>query len=117
VTFLGFAFVVPAIWWFMIFFSLAGVFIAWEDTMEGVAVRDYVQTEIAGTAYGLLGVVNGIGDFVSSLMVGFLWAAVGPVAGFIYAAAVGTAGTVLMALTRRPRAEGTGLGTNGGRGP
>jgi len=116
VTFLGFAFVVPAVWWFAIFFALAGVFIAWEDTMEGVAVRDYVQTEIAGTAYGLLGVVNGIGDFVSSLMVGFLWAAVGPVAGFIYAAAVGTAGTVLMALTR-PRAEGTGLGTNGGREP
>jgi len=116
VTFLGFAFVVPAVWWFAIFFALAGVFIAWEDTMEGVAVRDYVQTEIAGTAYGLLGVVNGLGDFVSSVVVGLMWAAIGPVAGFIYAAAVGSAGTVLMALTR-PRAEGTGLGTNGSGKP
>jgi MFS family permease len=99
VTFLGFAFVVPTVWWFVIFFSLAGVFIAWEDTMEGVAVRDYVKTEIAGTAYGVLGVVNGIGDFVSSLLVGLLWATIGPMAGFIYAAVVGLAGTVLMART------------------
>jgi len=99
ITFLGFAFVVPAVWWFAIFFSLAGVFIAWEDTMEGVAVRDYVTTEIAGTAYGVLGVVNGIGDFVSSLVVGLLWATVGPIAGFIYAAVVALAGTILMVRT------------------
>jgi len=99
VTFLGFAFVIPAIWWFVIFFSLAGVFIAWEDTMESVAVRDYVRTEIAGTAYGVLGAINGVGDFVSSVVVGLLWAAFGPVAGFIYAAIAGLAGTVLMVLT------------------
>jgi len=96
-TFLGFAFAVPTVWWFVIFFSLAGVFIAWEDTMEGVAVRDYVKTEIAGTAYGVLGVVNGIGDFGSSLVVGLLWGTVGPMAGFVYAALVGLAGTMLMA--------------------
>jgi MFS family permease len=106
VTFLGFAFVVPTVWWFAIFFSLAGVFIAWEDTIEGVAVRDYVKTEIAGTAYGVLGAVNGVGDFVSSLAVGLLWTAVGPAAGFIYAAVVGLAGTILMAsLRHRTNAE------------
>jgi MFS family permease len=97
VTFLGFALVVPSVWWFAIFFSLAGVFIAWEDTMEGVAVRDYVASEIAGTAYGMLGVVNGIGDFASSLIVGVVWVAVSPTLGFCYAAVVGLAGTVLMA--------------------
>jgi len=97
ITFLGFAFAVPTIWWFAIFFSLAGVFIAWEDTIEGVVVRDYVRTEIAGTAYGVLGVVNGIGDFAASLIVGLLWTAVCPMAGFVYAAVVGLAGTILMA--------------------
>jgi MFS family permease len=100
ITFLGFAFVIPAVWWFAVFFSLAGVFIAWEDTMEGVAVRDYVRTEIAGTAYGVLGVVNGIGDFVSSLVVGLLWAGIGPAAGFLYATVVGLAGAILMARTQ-----------------
>jgi len=102
VTFLGFALVVPAVWWFAIFFSLAGVFIAWEDTMEGVAVRDYVPTEIAGTAYGVLGVVNGVGDFGSSLVVGLLWAGISPAAGFLYAAIIGLSGAILMARIPDP---------------
>jgi MFS family permease len=99
VTFMGFAFVVPSVWWFVVFFSLAGVFIAWEDTMEAVAVRDYVRTEVAGTAYGVLGTVNGIGDFVSSLVVGVLWTTMGAPWGFTYAIVVGVAGAVLMYLT------------------
>ncbi|HON92373.1 MAG TPA: MFS transporter [Sedimentisphaerales bacterium] len=103
VTFAGFAFAVPTVWWFVIFFSLAGVFIAWEDTMEGVAVRDYVKTEVAGTAYGVLGVVNGIGDFGSSLVVGLLWTSVGPTVGFLYAVVVGAAGTILMARLAEAR--------------
>jgi MFS family permease len=96
VTFLGFAFVIPSFWWFTLFFSLAGVFIAWEDTIEGVAVRDYVDKEIAGTAYGILGAVNGIGDFVSSLAVGLIWTVFGAPWGFVYAAVVGLFGTILM---------------------
>jgi len=72
ITFVGFAVAMPSLWWFTGCFVLAGVFIAWEDTMEGVAVRDYVDESIAGTAYGVLGVANGIGDFASSIIVGFL---------------------------------------------
>jgi MFS family permease len=102
VTFLGFAFVVPSVWWFVLLFGLAGLFFAWEDTMEGVIVGDYVGNEVAGTAYGVLGVVNGLGDFVSSVAVGLLWTLIGPGAGFIYAGAVGLAGTIMMALVKRP---------------
>ena len=65
--------------------------------MEGVAVRDYVGESLAGTAYGVLGTVNGIGDFISSLVVGLLWTAVGAPWGFAYAIVVGLAGTILMA--------------------
>jgi len=99
VTFVGFAFAVPSVWWLAILFGLAGVFIAWEDTVERAAVRDYVSTEIAGTAYGALGVVNGIGDFASSIVVGLLWTAIGPTPAFLYSAVVGLAGTILMART------------------
>jgi len=98
VTFLGFAFVMPSVWWFVLFFILAGVFIAWEDTIEGVAVRDFVNDDVAGTAYGLLGVVNGVGDFISSLTVGMLWTSYGASWGFAYAAVMGLAGTFFMAL-------------------
>lgn len=96
VTFTGFLFAISSIFWFAICFFLAGVFIAWEDTMERVAVRDYVDDTIAGTAFGLLGAINGIGDFVSSIVVGVLWTAIGPKWGFSYAVIVGLVGTVLM---------------------
>jgi len=97
ITFLGFAFVVPTLWWFMIFFAMAGIFMAWEDTIEGVAVRDYVDSAVAGTAYGVLGVANGVGDFVSSIMVGFVWTIIGPAAAFAVPALLGTLGAVMMA--------------------
>ncbi|MEJ2656056.1 MAG: MFS transporter [Desulfobacterales bacterium] len=97
VTFAGFLFAFSSIFWFAICFSLAGIFIAWEDTMERVAVRDYVDDPIAGTAFGLLGAVNGIGDFASSIIVGVLWTAIGPKWGFAYAAIMGLAGMILMA--------------------
>jgi MFS family permease len=99
VTFTGFLLATSSVLWFAFCFSLAGVFIAWEDTMEAVAVRDYVDDSIAGTAFGLLGAVNGIGDFASSIIVGVLWTAIGPEWGFAYAAVVGLAGTILMAKT------------------
>jgi sugar phosphate permease len=97
ITFVGFAFVVSSAWWFIIFFSLAGIFIAWEDTVEGIADRDYVKDALAGTAYGILGVVNGVGDFASSLIVGLLWTAAGPSWGFAYAVIIGLLGTFFMA--------------------
>jgi MFS family permease len=97
ITFAGFLFPIPSISWFALCFSLAGVFIAWEDTMEAVAVRDYVDDSIAGTAFGLLGAVNGIGDFVSSMIVGVLWTTIGPKWGFAYAVVVGLGGMILMA--------------------
>ena len=97
VTFIGFLFAISSISWFALCFALAGVFIAWEDTMERVAVRDYVDESIAGTGFGLLGTVNGIGDFGSSIIVGGLWTAIGPKWGFAYAVVVGIAGVILMA--------------------
>jgi len=99
VTFVGFFFAISSVPWFALCFALAGVFIAWEDTMEAVAVRDYVDDSIAGTAFGLLGTINGIGDFASSIIVGALWTAVSPKWGFGYAVIVGLAGTILMAKT------------------
>jgi MFS family permease len=111
ITFLGFALAHPSIGWFVVLFGLAGAFIAWEDTIEGVAVRDYMDESVAGTAYGALGVVNGIGDLISSLVVGLLWTTFGAGWGFGYAVLLGLAGTLCMALL--PRTAKTGLNTKG----
>ena len=45
------------------------------------------RTACAGSGFGLLGGVQSFGDFASSAVVGLLWSAVSPLAGFVYAAA------------------------------
>lgn len=86
--------------WLALLFSLAGVYIAFEDALEGVITADLVPDESnRGTAYGVMGSVNGVGDFLSSAVVGLLWS-LSPEAGFAYAAVAMLLGTVLLVRVR-----------------
>ena len=49
-----------------------------------------------GTGYGVLATVNGLGDFLSSIIVGLLWTAVSPTAGFAYASILFVLGALLL---------------------
>lgn len=100
VVMLGFAatFLVGAqsVAWLGVLFAAAGVYIAVEDSLEGVLTAELVgDVSIRGTAYGVMGTVNGLGDFVSSAAVGVLWA-VHPAVGFAYAAAAMLSGAILL---------------------
>jgi MFS family permease len=67
-------------------FALAGVSIAVVDALEGALTADLVENDLRGTAYGVLGAVNGLGDLGASVLVGGLWTAFSPLFGFAYAA-------------------------------
>jgi MFS family permease len=67
-------------------FTLAGLSIAAVDALESAFTADLVSEPLRGTAYGVLGTVNGIGDLVASVMVGLLWTAGSPVLAFAYGA-------------------------------
>lgn len=68
-------------------FALAGISIAVYDALEGALTADLVEEDsLRGTAYGVLGTVNGIGDLVASVVVGLLWTRFSPVLAFGYAA-------------------------------
>jgi len=82
-------------------FALAGVFIAAEDTLESAITADFISTETRGIGMGVLGTVNGIGDFAASVIVGLLWTAVSPVAAFGYAALTMFVGAVVLAGVRK----------------
>jgi MFS family permease len=82
-------------------FALAGVFIAAEDTLEATITADFISGETRGIGMGVLGTVNGIGDFGASVIVGLLWTAVSPVAAFGSAALMMLVGTVVLATVRR----------------
>jgi len=51
-------------------------------------------------AFGVLATVNGVGDFVSSLVVGGLWTAFGTSVAFGFSAVLFTAGALLVLRVR-----------------
>ena len=84
-------------------FVLGGVYIAIVDTIEGALAAELLPDRVRATEFGLLGTVSGVGDLISSLVVGLLWAHVSLASGFIYAAILAVLGAGLLA--RRPRSR------------
>jgi sugar phosphate permease len=82
-------------------FGLAGLYVAIQDTLEKSVAAELLPKEVRATGYGVLATVNGIGDFFSSIVVGFLWTAVSPAAGFVYATALTAAGGLLLLFSSR----------------
>lgn len=99
-TILGFVLAFAFGWTHLLFlfvlFALAGVFIAAEDTLESTITADFIPSEHRGVAMGVLGTVNGLGDFVASVTVGLLWSAASPAAAFGFAATVMALGTLAL---------------------
>jgi MFS family permease len=89
-----------AIWTFALIFILGGTNVALEETLEDSFCAELVEKEHHGMAFGVLATVNGIGDFLSSLMVGILWSAAGTSVAFSYSLALSLAGAVLVLTIR-----------------
>jgi MFS family permease len=89
-------------------FTTAGLTLAFEDTLEGTLTAAEVPTALRGTGYGMLATVNGLGDLLSSSLVGLLWSTVSPAFGFGTATVLCLLGTAALALHSRgaPRAGG-----------
>jgi len=64
-----------ALWLLAVIFVLAGLYIGTEEALEDSLSAELVPKEQHGMAFGTLAAVNAVGDFVSSLLVGFLWSA------------------------------------------
>jgi MFS family permease len=59
-------------------FSLAGIVVGVEESLEDSLAAELVTQQQHGMAFGTLAAVNAIGDFASSLLIGLLWTAVSP---------------------------------------
>lgn len=92
----GFIVAGPAVWTLALLFGLGGLYIAIEDTLERAIAADLLPEDLRSTGYGVLATANGLGDLVSSLVVGLLWTAVGPATGFAYAAALSVIGAAIV---------------------
>lgn len=77
-------------------FTVGGLYMAIQDSLERAIAADLLPSHIRGTGFGVLAAVNGIGDLVSSVAVGILWSSVSVAAGFMYSAILSLLGAVLM---------------------
>ena len=90
-----------SLWLLAVIFGLAGLFFGTEDSLEDSVAAELVPKEQHGMAFGTLAAVNAIGDFLSSLLVGFLWSAVSVQAAFGTSAVLFFAGAFLVLRSSR----------------
>ena len=83
-----------------VIFVLSGVYVAIEETLEDSFCAELVGEEHHGMAFGVLATVNGVGDFLSSIVVGALWTAFGTAVAFGYSAVLFTLGALLVLRIR-----------------
>jgi MFS family permease len=77
-------------------FILGGTNVGLEETLEDSLAAELVTKEQHGMAFGVMASVNGIGDFISSIVVGVLWSAFGISVAFGYSAVLSIAGAILI---------------------
>ncbi len=85
------------VWTLAAVFVTGGIYVAVEETLEDSFCAELVTSEHHGMAFGTLATVNGVGDFVSSVMLGALWSAFGTGVAFACSAVLFAAGAVLVA--------------------
>jgi MFS family permease len=82
-------------------FVLAGVGIGCVETAEHAAVARLAPPPLQGSAFGVLGAAQSLGNLVASGVTGLLWTAVAPGAAFLWPAAWMAASLSLLALAAR----------------
>jgi MFS family permease len=97
-------FLPPSLGLMVLVFLLGGVQVAIEETLEDSFCAELVEPTQHGMAFGVLATVNGVGDFLSSAVVGLLWSAFGPTLAFGYSALLFILGAILVARVHPPTA-------------
>lgn len=83
-------------------FAMAGSVYASQQSLERAIAADLVPQQIRSTGFGVLATVNGIGDFVSSLVVGAIWTFISPALAFAYSFVLALVGAAAVATALRP---------------
>lgn len=90
----------PSVGAFVLIFAIGGIYLGVEEACEDSLCAELIGREHHGMAFGVLATVNGVGDLLSSLLVGLLWTAVGLPAAFGYVIVLSLAGALLVLRSR-----------------
>ena len=79
---------------------MGGIYVGIEEACEDALCAELVTEEHHGMAFGTLATVNGVGDMISSFMLGLLWTLAGIPVAFGTSAALSLAGAALVLRSR-----------------
>jgi MFS family permease len=91
------------LWTLAAVFAVGGVYLAMEETLEDSFCAELVGPAQHGMGFGTLATVNGVGDFVSSIVLGLLWTNFGTSVAFGYSAILFVCGSLLVLRVAAPR--------------
>lgn len=86
-------------------FALGGIYVAVEEALEDALAAELVDHAHHGMGFGALATVNGVGDFVSSAVVGLLWASFGASIAFGFSTFLFLTGAALIWQLRTVQTE------------
>jgi MFS family permease len=90
-----------------VLFVVVGASTGMVETAQGSHAAELLTENVRGRGFGLIGLVEGVGDLVSSVTVGVLWTITDPMWGFLVAGSLAGLGACVL-LRRQPRdANGT----------
>ena len=89
-----------SVWTMALVFILGGIQVAVEETLEDSLCAELVEKAHHGMVFGVLATVNGVGDFLSSVVVGALGSAAGTTIAFGYSALPFIADALLIARVK-----------------
>jgi MFS family permease len=84
---------------FGIVFAFSGLYMGVQETLENTTAATLLPESVRGTGFGVLATVNGLGDFISSAAVGFLWV-ISPVWAMLFVIVTSLAGSAIILNTR-----------------
>jgi MFS family permease len=90
---------------YAIAFGGSGLYMGFWETVESASAATLLPSPVRGAGFGVLATVNGIGDVISSVLVGFLWSA-SPRAAMTFVIATSLAGALLIARAHAPSRRG-----------
>ena len=85
---------------FAIVFGFSGLYMGVWETLESATAAILLPSTIRGTGFGILATVNGVGDLISSIVVGCLWV-VSPVLAMSFVIVTSLTGAAIIASTSK----------------
>jgi MFS family permease len=96
----GFMVKTTSVWFWLFFFGCAGLSAGTVKVLEKAYASYMLPDNVRGIGLGVLQSVDGVGDLVSSVVVGVLWAWGSPTIGLMYAAVLSSMAMILLIIKK-----------------